>query len=54
MSLSKSVVVVSFWAASVSSMLYIAPCDAILLSSNQINEVLLAIFGAGISSLGVG
>ena len=54
MSLSKSVVVVSFLAASVSFMLYIAPCDAILLSSNQINEVLLAIFGAGISSLGVG
>ena len=54
MRLQKTIITVSFWATLISFALYIAPCDALLLTNKQVNEVLLAIFGAGVSSLGIG
>lgn len=54
MRLSRTIVVSSFITAAISFILYICPLNAIALTDEQMNEVLLAVFGAGISSLFVG
>lgn len=54
MRLSRTIVIASFITAAISFILYISPLNAIGLTDEQMNEVLLAVFGAGISSLFVG
>lgn len=54
MRLSRTIVVASFITAAISFILYICPLNAIALTDEQMNEVLLAVFGGGISSLFVG
>ena len=54
MRLSRTIVIASLIIAVISFTLYISPLNAIGLAGEQMNEVLLAVFGAGISSLFVG
>lgn len=54
MRLSRTIVIASFITAAISFILYICPLNAIALTDEQMNEVLLAVFGAGISSLFIG
>lgn len=50
----KSQIVFSLIAIVVSFSFYIAPFSAVLLTCEQMNEILLAVFGAGVSALFVG
>lgn len=54
MRLSRTIVIASFIVATISFIFYICPLNAVILTNEQMNEVLLAVFGAGISSLFVG
>lgn len=54
MRLSKTVVIVSLIASLISFCLYVSDANAFVLTAGQMNEVLLAVFGAGVSSFGVG
>lgn len=47
MRLSRTIVVASFVAAVISFILYICPLNAIVLTDEQMNEILLAVLGAG-------
>ncbi len=54
MRLSRKIVVVSAFASIASFLAYVSPLPAFVLDYQQMNEVMLAIFGAGVSSLSVG
>ncbi len=54
MRLSKTIVIASSIVAAISFIFYICPLNAVILTDEQMNEVLLAVLGAGISSLFVG
>lgn len=54
MRLSRTIVIASSIVAAISFIFYICPLDAVILTDEQMNEVLLAVLGAGISSLFVG
>lgn len=54
MRLSRTIIMASSVAAAISFVLYICPLNAFALTGEQMNEVLLAVLGAGISSLFVG
>lgn len=54
MRLSRTIVMASSIVATISFIFYICPLNAVILTNEQMNEVLLAVFGAGISSLFVG
>lgn len=54
MRLSRTIVIASSIVAAISFIFYICPLNAVILMDEQMNEVLLAVLGAGISSLFVG
>ena len=54
MRLSKTVVIVSLIASLISFCLFVSDANALVLTAGQMSEVLLAVFGAGVSSFGVG
>lgn len=54
MRLSRTIVIASSIVAAISFIFYICPLNAVILTDEQMNEVLLAVLGAGISSLFVG
>lgn len=54
MRLSRTIVIASSIATAISFIFYICPLNAVILTDEQMNEVLLAVLGAGISSLFVG
>lgn len=54
MRLSRTIVIASSIVAAISFIFYICPLNAVILTNEQMNEVLLAVLGAGISSLFVG
>lgn len=54
MRLSRTIVIASSIVAAISFIFYVCPLNAVILTDEQMNEVLLAVLGAGISSLFVG
>ena len=52
--LSKTTIIVSFWVTVASFLLYVTPVGGMAFGHIKIDDILLAVFGAGISSLGVG
>lgn len=54
MRLSRTIVIASSIIAVISFIFYICPLNAVILTNEQMNEILLAVLGAGISSLFVG
>lgn len=54
MKLSKTIVIASLIASIASFAFYVCPLDAPILTDEQVNEVLLAVFGGGISSFFIG
>lgn len=54
MRLSKTTIIVSFWATALSFLVYATSLGEVTFGHVKMSEILLAVFGAGISSLGVG